>query len=54
MKNLILYEKGDKVSLTPAYVAMRAIEESKEDVEELISLSDYTLIGQYVGKYAKK
>lgn len=33
MKNLILYEKCDKVSLTPAYVAMRAIEESEEDVE---------------------
>lgn len=36
MKNLILYEIGDKVSLTPAYVAMRAIEESEEDVERHI------------------
>lgn len=48
MKNLILYEYGDKVSLTPAYVAMRAIEESEEDVERHI-LEAKDAVGVIVG-----
>lgn len=48
MKNLILYEHGDKVSLTPAYVAMRAIEEREKDVERHI-LEAKDAIGVVVG-----
>lgn len=36
------------------YQLSRSVGGNVEDMEELISLSDYTLIGQYVGKYAKK
>lgn len=32
----------------------RSVGGNVEDMEELIELSDYTLIGQYVRKYAKK
>lgn len=36
------------------YQLSRSVGGNVYDMEELISLSDYTLIGQYVGKYAKK
>lgn len=36
------------------YQLSRSVGGNVEDMEELISLSDYILIGQYVGKYDKK